>query len=116
LDARRQGAHLPFIVPGTSSDVYHPGECPVLDDIIKKHEKQHIPQTECKPKNPGEMCRAAYKPQYEPKDKEIHCKLWKQDIKNLDKALQRASGRCADVMRAVLNDIQQRYHQQCGGK
>jgi RHS repeat-associated protein len=105
-----------FIVPGTTGDIYHPGECPALDDIIKKHEKQHIPQTECKPKNPGEMCRAVYTPKYEPKDKDIHCKLWKQDIKNMDKALKKASGRCADVIRAVLNDIQQKYNQQCGKK
>jgi len=62
------------------------------------------------------MCRAVYTPKYEPKNKEIHCKLWQQDIKRLDSALKRASGRCAEVIPAVLEKIQKDYDDNCKKK
>src|SRR5205823_5812033 len=94
-DGKKCGCPFRFPVPGgNSGDIYHPGECPALDDIITKHENGHKGQVDCQTK--GKMCPGIFKPNVD--QQKAECDLWKKDIPRLEKALKGANGRCAQVI------------------
>jgi hypothetical protein len=106
-----------FPVPGQNQggEFYHPGECPALDDILTKHEKEgHFNDTDC-PKNRA-LCRAEDKPGVD--SNKADCQQWKKDMKRLHDAIfdNRNSGRCARIMTQVLELTAANYNRQCAGR
>jgi uncharacterized protein RhaS with RHS repeats len=106
-----------FPVPGAGGDFYHVGECPALDDILAKHEKEaHFDDTHCKPG--AGLCRAVDNPGVD--SNKADCSQWRKDMSRLWDALFNSKGqndgRCAKVLWSVYELTEENYRTKCAGK
>jgi len=98
------GKKCPCVFEYPSSYGFKRGDCPEIDQIVKKHEEEHIRRgTECDTKGCSPT-RGRYPAGRDARKEE--CDLKKQDIAELDKLSKSLNGKCAGdaaLLKAMLD-------------
>ena len=88
-----------------------PGDCPELDKIVLKHEKQHVPESECDPSEGANPHRAKTK---DPKKyAQNECQHRRESIADLKDAIKKSSGKCKAAMLGLSAKLRIWVSQNC---